>query len=243
MSHPTSDSASDSPNPERSAPPAGGYPPPGNYPPPPPGNYPPPPPGNYPPPGSYPPPAGYPPPGSYPPPPGNYPPPGYYPPVMAGTLPKQAYTPWIRRVGAFFIDFLPVAVLNGIGQGVQFGTAENTCITNDSDIGYNVTCTSNPTALGLTVGLLLGLAALAFTVWNYGYRQGKTGQSIGKSVLKFKVVGERTGQPIGFGLSIVRQLAHILDGLVCYLGYLWPLWDTKRQTFADKIMTTICLPA
>ena len=31
-------------------------------------------------------------------------------------------------------------------------------------------------------------------------------------MLKFKVVGERTGQPIGFGMSIVRQIAHVVDG-------------------------------
>ena len=24
-----------------------------------------------------------------------------------------------------------------------------------------------------------------------------------------------------------------------YLGYLWPLWDDKRQTFADKILSTV----
>ena len=60
--------------------------------------------------------------------------------------------------------------------------------------------------------------------------------------MKFKVVSEKTWQPIGFGMSIVRQLAHIVDGIVCYIGYLWPLWDEKRQTFADKIMTTVCVP-
>jgi hypothetical protein len=26
-----------------------------------------------------------------------------------------------------------------------------------------------------------------------------------------------------------------------YLGYLWPLWDAKRQTFADKICSTVVL--
>ena len=36
--------------------------------------------------------------------------------------------------------------------------------------------------------------------------------------------------------SIVRQLAHIVDGIFCYVGYLWPLWDGKRPTLADKIM-------
>jgi uncharacterized RDD family membrane protein YckC len=30
----------------------------------------------------------------------------------------------------------------------------------------------------------------------------------------------------------------VLDGF-CYVGYLWPLWDDKRQTFADKILGTV----
>ncbi len=90
--------------------------------------------------------------------------------------------------------------------------------------------------------MLAWLVSLAYVVWNYGYRQGTTGSTIGKSVMKFKVVSEKTWQPIGFGMSIVRQLAHIVDGIVCYIGYLWPLWDEKRQTFADKIMTTVCVP-
>nr|CRL75838.1 hypothetical protein CPGR_01575 [Mycolicibacter nonchromogenicus] len=85
-------------------------------------------------------------------------------------------------------------------------------------------------------------AALAYGIWNFGYRQGTTGSSIGKSVLKFKVVSETTGQPIGFGMSVLRQLAHIIDSAILGIGYLFPLWDAKRQTIADKIMTTVCLP-
>jgi uncharacterized RDD family membrane protein YckC len=69
-----------------------------------------------------------------------------------------------------------------------------------------------------------------------------TRQSIGKKVMKFQVVGEKTGEPIGFGMSLVRQIAHVVDSFVCYLGYLFPLWDAKRQTFADKIMSTVCVP-
>ena len=86
------------------------------------------------------------------------------------------------------------------------------------------------------------IIGLGYLLWNYGYRQGTTGSSIGKSIMKFKVVSEKTGQPIGFGLSIVRQLAHVVDAIICYIGYLFPLWDAKRQTLADKIMTTVCLP-
>jgi hypothetical protein len=26
------------------------------------------------------------------------------------------------------------------------------------------------------------------------------------------------------------------------VGFLFPLWDAKRQTLADKILNTVCLP-
>ncbi len=42
-------------------------------------------------------------------------------------------------------------------------------------------------------------------------------------------------------MSFVRAILHILDALPCLIGYLWPLWDSKRQTFADKIMGTVVI--
>lgn len=238
-------------------------PPPGNYPPPPPpgGGYPPPPPGgSYPPPpppgGSYPPP---PPGGSYPPPPppqgfqgppvgGGYPPPqggpGYpAPQAPRGALPKEAYTPWLTRVLAWIIDYIPVFVLEGIGYGLLIGTRETVCVTDTSEFDLGEFCATGASTLGQVSFFIFGvLLPFVYVIWNYGYRQGTTGSSIGKSVLKFQVVSEKTWQPIGFGLSIVRQLAHLVDAIICYIGYLFPLWDAKRQTLADKIMTTVCVP-
>ena len=49
---------------------------------------------------------------------------------------------------------------------------------------------------------------------------------------------QQTGRPIGGGLAFGRELAHVLDGFF-YIGYLWPLWDAKRQTFADKVCGTV----
>ncbi len=219
-------------------------------PPPPPGNYPPPPPG----PGGYPPPppppqgGGYPPPPPPPPAAGGYQPPpqataGYPPPAAPGpALPTEAYTPWLTRVLAWLIDSVPIFIVEGIGYAILLGTSDTTCITDSTGYDTGQYCASGASTIGqLSVGLA-GVLALAYGIWNWGYRQGTTGSSIGKSIMKFKVVSEKTGQPIGFGMSIVRQLAHIIDGAICYIGYLFPLWDAKRQTIADKIMTTICLP-
>ena len=54
----------------------------------------------------------------------------------------------------------------------------------------------------------------------------------------------RATQPVGFGWGVLRRLCHhTIDGAICYLGFLWPLWDDKRQTFGDKICNTYVVRA
>jgi uncharacterized RDD family membrane protein YckC len=84
------------------------------------------------------------------------------------------------------------------------------------------------------------LGLLAFAVWNSGYRQGTTGQSIGRRIARTKLVKIETGAPVGFGMALLRQICH---GVEFGIGYLWPLWDPKRQTFADKIVGTVVVRA
>jgi uncharacterized RDD family membrane protein YckC len=202
-----------------------------------------------------------PPPGNYslpPPPPGGYPPPpsaqggAYPPPPQAGTgfagqapvaqLPKGAYTSWFTRVLAWLVDSIPIFILQGIGYALLLGTTqETTCLADTSEYAMEF-CPTGTSTLGQLSLSITSILVLVYVIWNYGYRQGTTGSSIGKSILKFKVVSEKTSQPIGFGMSIVRQLAHIIDATICYIGYLFPLWDAKRQTIADKLISTVCLP-
>jgi uncharacterized RDD family membrane protein YckC len=220
-----------------------------DQPPPPPGNYPPPPP---PPPGGYPPP---PPPqgGGYPPPPGGgyQAPPqtatGYPPPAVGPALPKEAYTPWGTRVLAWLIDFIPLAILEGIGWGLLLGTQETACITDTSEYNLGDFCATGASTLGQISIIITGIIALIYWVWNLGYRQGTTGSSIGKSIMKFKIVNEKTGQPVGFGMSFLREVIYWVAAGLCF-GVLWlvavlfPLWDPKRQTLVDKILTHVALP-
>ncbi len=181
--------------------------------------------------------------GEYPPPPppaGGYapPPPG---PAIRG-LPQQAYTSWLTRVGAYLIDTLPFAVIIGVGWLVLQNSVDSACLTDITQYDVDQICSIGYSTVGLTVMWGAMVLGLVYLVWNYGYRQGTTGSSIGKSVLKFKVVSENTGLPVGFGLSVLRQIAHVVDGIPFYIGYLFPLWTAKRQTLADKIMATVCLP-
>ncbi len=81
---------------------------------------------------------------------------------------------------------------------------------------------------------LFGL--VAFWLSNSCYEQGLTGQSLGRRVTRTKLVKIDTGTPIGFGMALLRQFCHAAE---FGIGYLWPLWDERRQTFADKIVGTV----
>ena len=92
------------------------------------------------------------------------------------------------------------------------------------------------------LGTILWLASLAWALYN-AYLGGQTGQSYGKKIAGTRLISEATGAPPGGGLGIGRHFVHILDGIPCYVGFLWPLWDSKRQTFADKILKTVVVNA
>jgi uncharacterized RDD family membrane protein YckC len=162
-----------------------------------------------------------------PPPPGNQPygaPPPYGNPSYGyGAAPAVNYASWIQRVGAYLVDglctlpFVILAVLLGSHTGSS-GTA-----------GVGVL---------YYVFLLLALVVQGYNRW---FQAGKTGQSWGKKALGLRLVSEQTGQPIGAGLAFGRDIAHFVDGIICYIGYLFPLWDAKKQTIADKIVKTIVI--
>ncbi|WP_086662845.1 RDD family protein [Lentzea kentuckyensis] len=144
--------------------------------------------------------------------------------------PPTGYAEWGSRFVAYLIDvaaplvvvYVLVLVLGLIGAS-----------TGDSGIAI---------IFGI-ISLVLWLGYAGFVIWNTIIKQGQTGQTIGKKIAKIKLVGEETQQPIGGGTVFVRQLCHIVDALPCYAGFFAPLWEPKKQTWADKIMKTIVVNA
>lgn len=162
---------------------------------------------------------------------------------MIKQLSTESYTPWLTRALAVLIDAIPVIVIAGIAFLVGLFTQDPPkCEQTAVDYGVIETCTQDISGIALIAWGVASLAMFAFWVWNYGIKQGRTGSSLGKAIMKFKVVSEVSGEPLGAGRSLLRQIAHAIDGALCYVGFLFPLWDKKRQTLADKLMTTVCLP-
>jgi uncharacterized RDD family membrane protein YckC len=150
--------------------------------------------------------------------PGGYgapPQPGGYGQPNSGAYQASYYANWLQRAGGYLIDLVPVWLLIIIGKATG-------------------------SAAILDVFILIALGVTAYNRW---YLAGKTGQSWGKKALHLSLISEATGQPIGMGMAFARDLCHIVDSIICYVGWLFPLWDAKRQTLADKIVRTVVIPA
>ncbi|NKY86854.1 RDD family protein [Nocardia veterana] len=183
-------------------------------------------------------------------PPAGYPPagPGYgYP--QPGFGPQAPYASWFQRVGGYLVDGLIIGVPGGIFYLVAAlaGTSDVHCTFDDSSYSSSYSVDSSCTGGGFT-GLGIAMMLIAVVLWAaiglyLIYLEGTTGQTPGKKLVGIRVIKEVDGQVLGFGMAFVRKLCHILDNALCGLGYLWPLWDEKKQTFADKIIGTIVVQA
>jgi uncharacterized RDD family membrane protein YckC len=152
---------------------------------------------------------------------------------------KRAYTSWFLRACACLLDLIPVAIAAALWEAVALGASGIDCVTYANG---GRACTSTGSGAGDAAFVAFAVLTLAYALLTYGYLQGVKGSTMGKWALGFQVVSEKSWRPIGFALSIVRQLAHVVDAAICFVGYLFPLWDAKRQTLADKLVGTVCVP-
>jgi uncharacterized RDD family membrane protein YckC len=88
------------------------------------------------------------------------------------------------------------------------------------------------------IAMVLAVPSIVLFGYNRWFLAGRTGQSWGRQVFGVRLVDDRTGRPIGVGRAVLRDVAHLLDGILC-LGYLLPLVSAKRQTIADKVCRTV----
>ncbi|RNL81359.1 RDD family protein [Nocardioides marmorisolisilvae] len=163
---------------------------------------------------------------------------GGQPPYTYGQPEPEPYASWGRRVAATLLDTL--ILLPGYVVIVIGNVLVSDSIVKNPDGTASVTDGAN-LGLGLALAGIAGLATLIFSIWNQIFRQGRRGATLGKQMMGILVISEENARPIGAALTFVRSIVHFLDAISCYIGYLWPLWDPKKQTFADKIMKTAVL--
>ena len=95
------------------------------------------------------------------------------------------------------------------------------------------------------LGFLLILVGFGVMLWrwvkNYMLDQGRTGYTYGKRKVGIRTVAEGTGQEPGVASCVARYFLHWIFNSVCYIDFLWPLWDPKKQTLTDKVLTTVVI--
>jgi uncharacterized RDD family membrane protein YckC len=132
-----------------------------------------------------------------------------------------------KRMGALLIDLL---MSYGIGAAVFA-------------VGFAVAVSEASVGLGILLMILGPLAGLIIGIWNKVFKEGKTGQSIGKAQMGISLVDSTTGLPLGAGRCFLREFVFsLLNGvsgsIFGLIDYLWPLWDQKNERLMDKIITS-----
>ena len=84
--------------------------------------------------------------------------------------------------------------------------------------------------------VVLGLAILLLLV-NRTVLPAITGWSLGRGLVGI-VVMRRDGAATEPWFLLLRDAAHLIDTASMFVGWLWPLWDSRRRTFADMLLRT-----
>ncbi|UCG38592.1 MAG: RDD family protein [bacterium] len=96
--------------------------------------------------------------------------------------------------------------------------------------GAKKTAVEMETALGISLVLFF----LYFTILI-----GEGGQTLGKKLLKVKVL-RSDGSPVTYGRAFLRALGYFVSCFfLTWLGFLWAIWDRRKQAWHDKIADTI----
>jgi uncharacterized RDD family membrane protein YckC len=144
------------------------------------------------------------------------------------------------RLGGYLLDGLLYGLLSlvfVVPGVVLIASSFEDCVTIDDEIFCPP---GSPNGGMIAGGIALILIGVLVVFFLYVRALGKTGQTWGRKIVGIKVVGESTGEPIGFGRALGRQLfASFISAQIIYLGYLWMLWDDKKQTWHDKVVNSI----
>jgi uncharacterized RDD family membrane protein YckC len=118
------------------------------------------------------------------------------------------------RLGAYLLDSIIILVIYGIFRVI---------------LGQGV---------AYAISLVTGIAYFTY------FEGSPSGQTPGKRALGIRVYDFGAGSPdgIGYGRGLLRYVGKIVSSIPCLLGFLWMLWDKEKQTWHDKIATTVVVP-
>ena len=133
------------------------------------------------------------------------------------------YAGFWRRLGAFFIDMVLISLLLSLLASI-FGKVS---LSSSYDISQLIELQRmqyfiNPFLFILTVYLWV-----------------KFRGTPGKLLLGCRLVDANSGSALRVGQAVLRNIAYLASMLPLCLGFLWIVWDKRKQGFHDKIAKTV----
>lgn len=141
---------------------------------------------------------------------------------MTITTKSLSFAPHMRRLGAAVIDGL---ILTLIGIGIS------------RSLGVNPFVTGEKTAINHIDSLLTLTVSLMYSI---GFWVKRNGQTPGKQIMHIKIVQEN-GKPLDWFTACIRYISQLVSYIVLGLGYIWILFDSKHQSWHDKIAHTLVI--
>ncbi|APR37444.1 RDD family protein [Paraburkholderia sp. SOS3] len=131
------------------------------------------------------------------------------------------YATWTKRARALFIDSIWWTV---IALFVPLGPSLD-----------DLMATSNPGA-SLLIWMLVGqcipilVTGVLWAVW---------GTSPGKRATRLRIVDADTGRPMTVKQATLRTLGYLLTFALCGAGFLWVLFNARKQALHDRLANTV----
>ena len=141
-----------------------------------------------------------------------------------------AYASWTLRVIAALLDAAVaagVAFLAPVGISTQFPLLGKPAT-------FTLTGAAPTTASWFVNPWVVAVVVVTMIMQAY------LGVTPGKLLMGIAVVKEADARPLGLVRTLLRWLAHLVDGIF-FIGYLRPLWNARRKTFADSMVGSVVL--
>ena len=160
---------------------------------------------------------------------------------MSENFSSQEAASWWTRGKAAIVDFLifiAACLIPGVLIVTSFVIAYDDFWQEFDFSGGSITL--------LVLGILLGIVALVWSGWFFGYCQGVSGTTPGKRSQGICLVDAESGKVPGGARGVGRWLVPGLIGSVAQgignaiqlIDLLWPIWDPKKQRLIDKVFKT-----
>lgn len=139
---------------------------------------------------------------------------------MTPTDAEMEYAGFWQRFGALFLDSLLIYVLLFVILLIFYGTI-------DMD---------DPHAAPGIAGILVLYALPPALIMTFWIRKSATP---GKMAIAATIVDAKTGGKPTTKQFLIRYLGYGLSTLPCFLGYLWVVFDARKQSWHDKLADTV----